>query len=67
MFLYHESGIDAHIQATLLIDDTQYCIYGDTAYIIRAWVQRGYGAWPDGDAGQQEYDGAMNRLREVVE
>jgi len=62
MFLYHESGIDAHLQATLLIDDTQYCIYGDSAYIIRAWLQRGNGAWTDGDAGQQEYDGTMNRL-----
>jgi len=67
MILYHESGIDAQLEATLLIDETQFCIYGDSAYILRASIQRGYGAWPDGDAEEQAYDGAMNRLREAVE
>jgi len=67
MLLYHESGIDAQLEATLLIDETQFGIYGDSAYIIRSWIQRGYGAWPDGDAEEQAYDGAMNRLREAVE
>jgi len=50
MLLYHESGIDAQIEATLLIDETQFFIYGDSAYIICDWIQRRYGAWPDGDA-----------------
>jgi len=67
MLLYHESGVDAQLEATLLIDETQFSIYGDSAYILRAWIQRGYGAWSDGDAEEQAYDGAMNRLREAVE
>jgi len=67
MLLYHESGIDAQLEATLLIDETQFCIYGHSPYIIRAWIQRGYGAWPDGDAEEQAHDGAMNSLREAVE
>jgi len=67
MLLYHESGIDVQLEATLLIYETQFCIYGHSTHILRAWIQRGYGAWPDGDAEEQAYDGAMNRLREAVE
>lgn len=47
MFLYHESGLYERLLATMLNDGVQYCIYGDSAYILHACLQSGHGTGLD--------------------
>jgi len=46
MVLYYESGMDDDLRQTLLIDGVQHCLYGDSAYVLRAWMHTGHGNGP---------------------
>lgn len=38
--LLRKSGWNETLQEELLIDDEYYYIYGDSAYMLRTWMQR---------------------------
>ena len=67
MVLYDESGLDEDLRQTLLIDGVQHCLYGDSAFVLRAWMQTGHGNGPDGIAAERAFDLSMSRVRETVE
>ena len=66
MTLYRQSGIDQQLQSHLTIQDRQYCVYGDAAYVLRAWLQT---AFPRADATMHQliYNKDMSAVREAVE
>lgn len=37
--LYRKSGLNRALQEALLIDGIQYCMYGDAAHMLKAWLQ----------------------------
>jgi len=65
--LYYESGLDDDLRQTLLIDGVQYCLYGDSAYVLRSWMQTGHGNGPDRTAAERAFDLSMSRIRKTVE
>jgi len=67
MVLYYESGLDDDLRKTLLIDGVQYCLYGDSAYVLRSWMRTGPGDGPDRTAAELAFDLSMCRVRETVE
>lgn len=66
MTLYRESGLGTVLEEGMVIDGKQYCIFGDAAYILRAWLQTAYQSI---SASPQEmmYNAAMSAVREAVE
>lgn len=66
MTLYRESGLGEVLEAVLVINGKQYCLYGDAAYILRPWLQT---AFPRTNASADEimYNKAMSAVREAVE
>jgi len=65
--LYKESGLDDALRQTLLIDGVQHCLYGDSAYVLRAWMQTGHGNGPDRTAAEHAFDLSMIRVHETAE
>ena len=66
MTLYKESNLEADLQENMIVDRTQYCLYGDAAYIPREYLQV---AFPRAGAtdGQRVYGALMSAVREAVE
>lgn len=66
MTLYRESNLDAVLQEALLVDGRQYCIFGDSAYVLKPWLQT---AFPrvGSTSAQEAYNTAMSMMREAVE
>ena len=64
--LLRNSQIELTLQENMLIDGKQYCIYGDAAYLLRAWLQT---AFPrlTADAAQTIYNAKKSAVREAVE
>jgi len=64
--LYRKRGMDTLRQQHLSLDNTQYFIYGDAAYMLRPWIQipfpRSLAAEP-----QPDYNKRMSSVREAVE
>lgn len=66
MTLYRASNMDQVLSQSLVINDTQHCIYGDPAYVFRPHLQIGFkGSYLT--AEQMEYSAAMSSAREAVE
>jgi nuclease HARBI1 len=66
MSMYSESGIDTMLANSLLIQNQQYYIYGDSAYALRPYLQvafRGADISPE----QLEFNTSMNTVRTAVE
>lgn len=66
MTLYRQSGMDQQLQSTMVIGGRQYCLYGDPAYILRAWLQVAYDR-ASATAEQLVYNKGMSSVREAVE
>ena len=64
--LLRSSQIESTLQENMVIDGKQYCIYGDAAYMLRAWLQT---AFPrlTADAAQTIYNTKMSSMSEAVE
>jgi len=67
MVLYYVSWLDEDLRQTLLIDGVQHCLYGDSAYVPRAWMQTGHGNGQDHPAAERTFDLSMSHVRETVE
>jgi nuclease HARBI1 len=66
MAIFSESGIEEDLAASLHIDGIQYCIYGDSAYVLREYLMVGFdgtGITPE----QAAFNKAMSRSRVTVE
>jgi len=66
MTMYRQSDMDSYLCNSLLIDDQQYCIYGDPAYVLRAYMQIAYNGAVLSDA-QKEFNSRMSACRIAVE
>lgn len=66
MTLYRDSGLDVVLQNALLMDEQQFCLYGDAAYIMRTWLPI---AFPliRASAPKAAYNTAMHIMHEAVE
>jgi hypothetical protein len=64
MVLYKESGVDSSLEEVKIYGH-QFCVYGDPAYILRAWLQTGL----RGELSLQQalFSTSMSKLREAVE
>eukprot|EP00171_Calliarthron_tuberculosum_P001560 IDg1560t1 len=65
-YIYRKSNLDAALQDALCIDNVQYYLYGDQAYILRPWMQT---AFPRSSASAEQvaYNTSMNAARIAVE
>eukprot|EP00171_Calliarthron_tuberculosum_P004019 IDg4019t1 len=65
-YIYQKSGLGPILEEHLFIDGKQYCIFGDAAYILRAWMQI---AFPREGATVEEraYNKSMCGARIAVE
>ena len=65
MTRYGESEWGGIFQSTVNIGGVQYCLYGDTAYIIRPWLQT---AFPSLGASAEQlwHNKGMSSVREAV-
>jgi DDE superfamily endonuclease len=66
MAIISESGIEEDLVASLHMDGIQYCIYGDSAYVLREYLMVGFdgtGITPE----QAAFNMAMGRFRVTVE
>lgn len=66
MMMYYLSGIDSALRESLLIGEVQYYVYGDSAYVLRAWLQIGF----DGHhltPAEKEFTTVMSQMRVAVE
>lgn len=63
--LYHESGLDNILGDALMVDGVRYYLYGDAAYMLRAWLQTAY----DGvlSPARMEHNNSMKVPRTAVE
>lgn len=66
MTLYRESGIGPTLEEGIFINGKQYCIFGNAAYILRAWLQTTY-PQTNATASELAYNQAMSAVREAVE
>lgn len=66
MTLYRDSGLGDVLEAVMVINGKQYCIYGDSAYLLRPWLQT---AQPrlHATAAELVYNTAMSAVREAIE
>jgi len=65
--MYYESGQDEDLKQTLLIDGVQHCLYGDSAYVLRAWMPTGHRNRPNQNEAERVFDLSMSRDHEIVE
>jgi len=65
--MYYESGQDEDLRQTLLIDGVQHCLYGDSAYVLRAWMPTGHRNRPNQNEAERVFDLSMSRDHEMVE
>lgn len=64
--LYRESGWEQVLQDVLSVDGTQYCIYGDCAYLLRPWMLCPY--FRDlATPSQMAFNSSMSAVRIAVE
>ena len=66
MTLFRQSGLNEQLVENLSLQDRQYCLYGDAAYVLRPWLQvafRTHGS----PANQLLYNEMMSSVREAVE
>lgn len=64
--LYRKSGLDEAMLQSLLVDDTQYYVYGDPAFVMRPWLQVGFPC-NVGGVVEEQFNSAMSSAREAVE
>lgn len=64
--LYRNSGMDQFLQLHLLVDGVRYAIYGDSAYMLRPWLQTEFPRF-GATAEQKLYSKFMISVRESVE
>lgn len=66
MTLYRESRLGEVLEAVMVIDGKQFCLFGDAAYLLRPWLQT---AFPRLNASVQDmlYNKAMSMVRVAVE
>ena len=57
---------DLTLQENMLIDGKQYCIHGDAAYLLRAWLQTAFPRLTANEA-QTICKAKMSAVRETVE
>jgi len=65
MTLYHESVMDSLLSFALVVDGSQYYLYGDAAYMICPWLQAAFSALMTPE--QEECNGTMKVPRTAVE
>eukprot|EP00171_Calliarthron_tuberculosum_P008950 IDg8950t1 len=65
-YLYRKSGLEEHMKTKLIIEGTQHYIYGDSAYVLRPWLQT---AFPRSSAtsAQLTHNATMNSASTAVE
>jgi DDE superfamily endonuclease len=66
MAIFSESGIEEALAASLHINGIQYCIYGDSAYVLSEYLMTGFdgtGLTPE----QATFNKAMRRSRVTIE
>jgi len=63
--LYHNSDMGEVLSQGLLINNKQYCIYGDPAYMLKPWLQVGF---PSHLCTEEQtfYNKSMSAIREAV-
>ena len=66
MTLYRRSGMDQVLEHSLLIQGEQHYLYGDPAYELRPWLQKGFTGAVLG-AEEAAFNREMSSLRESVE
>eukprot|EP00171_Calliarthron_tuberculosum_P019568 IDg19568t1 len=64
--MYCRSGMEHFLQENFIIDGVQYCIYGDAAYMLRAWLITAYPRHT-ATAAQASFNKEMNAVRTAVE
>lgn len=64
--LYRQAGMDDILRDSLLIDDRQFYIYGDPAYILRPWLQVAFNT-SFSNASHLNHNASMSSVRESVE
>lgn len=65
-YMFNKSVLGAELESNMVIGDKQYNIYGDAAYLLRAWLQT---AFPRQTATEEEkrYNKSMSAVRIAVE
>lgn len=66
LILLRRSGITSILEECLLINERQFCVYGDAAYLLRPWIQKAY----DLDTATEEqklFKKLMSAVRVTVE
>lgn len=66
MTLYLQSGMNESFQEGLAIGGNQYCLYGDSAYLVRRWLQNAFSR-VGATLEQTTYNERMSAVREEVE
>jgi hypothetical protein len=66
MAIFSYSGIEEDLAASLRINVIQYCIYGDSAYVLRVYLMVGFDG-TDITPEQAAFNKAMSRSRVAVE
>ena len=66
MTLYRQSGIDEQLEQHLYINNKQYCLYGDPAYVLRAWLLIAFDR-NTATADELLYNKGMSSVREAVD
>ena len=64
--LYLQSDMDTLLEDTMSINGEQYYLYGDPAYVLRPWLQKGF-TGANLTPEQREFNSSMSPLRESVE
>ena len=65
-YLYCKSKMDTVLEENMKVEDVQYCIYGDQAYVLRSWMQTGYPRLLATEE-QIQFNNSMNAARVAVE
>ena len=66
MTTFRASKIEDTLASCMNVDNQQYCIYGDPAYVLRPYLQIGY-TGANLTEGQMLYNASMSAVRECVE
>lgn len=64
--LYRESGMDDLLGEHWFVGGTQYCVYGDAAYMPRPWLQTAFPS-TNASAAQLLYKKNRSSVREAAE
>lgn len=60
------SNLEEHVQQSLLVDEKQYCLYGDPAYVLREYMQVGFSG-AHLTPQQRAFNKDMSKVRIAVE